>query len=317
MKSMNRIWKFLDLLALLFLAGFVSTGHADEVIQVVQDPVPTDQLPLEFQALLANPEQKALAGAHWEIFLSSDYQMLHAYFISGVRASGASMSCPPVPLFTARIFLDGTQIYEYPINALGLIFLNNDTCGIHITATADPIGYPLPPGQYEFRFEQPGYGVPSVGSIAVAACRSQTPLYQLYTSQYTDYFYTTLTNDRDIAVNTYGYVYQGAPVKVESIPVGGSLPFKRFYKWLPQTDHVYTTSPFEEEWVLANGWVYEGIEGYIYPTQKPGTIPMYRLHRWYPDTGDLEHYYTTSTGIRDSMLWQGWRQDLVAGYACP
>ena len=309
--------KYLDLLAVLFLVGFVSVSHADEVIQVVQEPVPTNQLPFELQALLANPEQKALAGAHWQIYLSSDYQTLHAYFITSIRASGTFLSCPLVPLYTATTFLDGTQTFVHSTNRLGLIFVNNDTCGLHFTITPNTRGYPVAPGQYEFRFEQPAYGAPSVGSIAVPACRTQTPLYQLHTSQYTDYFYTTLTNHRDIAVNTFGYVYQGAPVNVESIPVGGSLPFKRFYKWLPQTDHVYTTSPLEEAWVLANGWVYEGIEGYIYPTQKPGTIPMYRLHRWYPATGDLEHYYTTSTGVRDSMIWQGWRQDLVAGFTCP
>jgi hypothetical protein len=109
----------------------------------------------------------------------------------------------------------------------------------------------------------------------------------------------------------------GAPFQVESIPVGGSLPNKRFFKGAPQIEHFYTTSAADESDVLANGWVYERVEGYLYPSQKLGTVPLHRLNRWYPATSDLEHFYTTSDATKNTYLQQGWAYDGIAGYACP
>jgi len=302
MKPTDYVNKVIAMLVLSLLFS-VSAARADGVL--VTEPVSPGSDVME----------KALPGAGWIFSFSTDGRTLNAYFISGRTATGTFASCPIMSnffLFTVK--RDGASIYQYSANRYDLIFAGNNACGLHWRLIGSPVA---DPGQYEFRVEEPAVGAPSVGNFTVAACRYQTPLYQTYSSAVNDYFYTVLASDRDIAINTYGYVNAGIAARVESTLIGGSLPFKRFYKYLPQTDHFYTTSATEEAFVRDNGWVFERVEGYIYPTQKPGTVPFYRVSRWYPSTGDLEHFYTTSASTRASYLAQGWTADPLAGYVCP
>jgi len=315
MKFPNHIAGILVPWALAFMWMTIpSSALADEGSFV--GPVSLDQAPPELQAELANAQEKALVGARWILALSTDGRTLDAYFISGTAASGSFATCPIVPQFTLRILRDGVQIFGYSSNAFGLIFAGNNTCGLHYQYRPG-VGPVVDPAQWDFRLEEPGYGAPVIGSLAVSACRYKTPLYQTVNATVNDYFYTVLPSERDIALNQYAYSNLGVAANMESVQIAGSLPFKRFYKWLPQTDHFYTISSADESYVLSNGWVFERIEGYAYPTQKPGTVPLYRLNQWFPATSDLEHFYTTSTAARDGKLQQGWASDGIVGYVCP
>jgi hypothetical protein len=141
-----------------------------------------------------------------------------------------------------------------------------------------------------------------------------TPLYQTYNYQYQDWFYTIDPSERNIAVQI-GYVDFGVAARLEPAQEASTAPFWRFYKGPPQTDHFYTTSADETNWVLSNGWGYERVEGYLYVYQAEGTTPLYRYSHWDPATSDLQHFYTVDASLYVYLIGQGWGYDGVAGYA--
>ena len=141
------------------------------------------------------------------------------------------------------------------------------------------------------------------------------PLYQVYTSGYTDHFYTTSPSQRDTAIS-YGYVDQGIACYVEPTQLAGTLPFWRFFA-ASVSNHFYTTSASEYSFVVSHGFSYEGVEGYLYSGQAAGTVPLHRLSWWNWTTGDLDHYYTTSDTAKNALLGQGWTYDGVGGYVWP
>lgn len=151
-------------------------------------------------------------------------------------------------------------------------------------------------------------------SLSAPAAAALVPLYQLYSSTYKDYFYTIDPQQRAVAINTYGYADQGVVARVESSQVAGTAPFWRFYKGLPQTDHVYTTFSDEVDLVVPLGWVFEGTEGYVYTTQVPGTYPLYRYSHFDGATSDLAHFYTVDASRHAQLLAGGWGYDRIAGY---
>jgi len=160
-----------------------------------------------------------------------------------------------------------------------------------------------------------------LGLAAALSCGSlraePVPLYETYNQQYQDFFYTIDPSQRDIAVSQYGYVYRGIAARVESTQIANTLPFWRFYKGLPQTDHFYTTDAGELNYVLSYGWQYERVEGYLFAGQAPGTVPMYRYHYWEGATSELMHYYTVDSTLRPMLESYGWVQDGLAGYVYP
>lgn len=142
------------------------------------------------------------------------------------------------------------------------------------------------------------------------------PLYQLYSEEVNDWFYTTSTSQRDLAM-TVGYTFHGVVARVEPNPQGDVSPFWRFYKGPPETDHFYTTSATERDFVLSYGWHYEGIEGYLFNSQVDGTAALHRFNLWIPSTGDQVHYYTTNWSLYSILTEAGYGYDGVAGYVYP
>lgn len=152
-----------------------------------------------------------------------------------------------------------------------------------------------------------------------------TPLLSSSHSAATDNFYTINPSQHTSSIMTYGYFDTGTVAYVEKRPQNGTAPFRRFYNPV-QTDHVYVYLPSEVNYVLANGWHEEvalngdGVphspEGYIYTTQRPGTVALYRANKTVPGI-DHQHRYTTSYGLINYLVSQGWGYDGVAGYVYP
>lgn len=86
-------------------------------------------------------------------------------------------------------------------------------------------------------------------------------LYRLYNSKNDDHFYTTSVDERDKAVASYGYTYEGVAAYV--FKRHEADPFYRLYN--PDTgDHFYTRDKSERNRAVADyGYTYEGIACYV------------------------------------------------------
>lgn len=142
------------------------------------------------------------------------------------------------------------------------------------------------------------------------------PLYQLYSPPLQDWFYTINPSQRSIAMSVYGYLDYGVAARVDPLPYGNALPFRRMYKGPPQTDHFYTTSLDEFTSVQPLGWQDEGAEGYLYPNTSVciDCIPLYRYSHFDGWTGDLMHFYTIEGSFRPALEAWGWTFEGAAGY---
>lgn len=83
-------------------------------------------------------------------------------------------------------------------------------------------------------------------------------LYRLYAGAVGDHFYTTSWQERDIAIVTHGYVYEGIACYVFAGQVPGTCPLYRLWS---DSDHFYTLSWAE---ALNSRYSYEGVTGYLY-----------------------------------------------------
>ncbi len=91
------------------------------------------------------------------------------------------------------------------------------------------------------------------------------PLYRLVlaTSTVLDHFYTTSAAERDNAVKTYSYKYEGIQCYVLPTQMRGTTPLYRLVNSKP--DHFYTiSSPEKDNAVKSYGYKYEGIASYIF-----------------------------------------------------
>jgi hypothetical protein len=161
------------------------------------------------------------------------------------------------------------------------------------------------------------FAAPAAHAVALQPLAPFTPLYSAHNAMVNDNFYTIDPSQLATAINIHGYVDTGIVGYVEKAAQPNTLPFRRFYKGLPQTDHFYTTSAAEEALVTDSGWVFERNEGYLYSTQVPGSIALYRVNRFTPETGDQVHKYTTNYSEVNSLVAAGWKLDTVAGYLYP
>ena len=143
-------------------------------------------------------------------------------------------------------------------------------------------------------------------------------LYYVYSAESNDYFYSINYDDIQSAIHVHGYNdlpgLIGTIGYVEAVLSTHTAELMRFYKWLPETDHFYTTDQSEADLVRSWGWNYEGIEGHLYTYQVPGTVPLYRLNKWNPTTGDQVHYFATDASDIQSKISQGYANDGVKGY---
>jgi hypothetical protein len=153
----------------------------------------------------------------------------------------------------------------------------------------------------------------SAGSVdCTGGCRG--PLFRLYHDGVGDHFYTMSAEERDGAVNTFGYRLEGVTCNLYEREVSGTVPLFRLYHG-PTGDHFYTVSADERDGAVNTfGYVFEGITGFVYRTQVPGTIPLFRLY----NGGVGDHFYTTSSQERDGAINTfGYVDEGVAAFVLP
>jgi hypothetical protein len=154
--------------------------------------------------------------------------------------------------------------------------------------------------------------------FSMAAYAARTPMY-LVTFLPEDYFYTVDPTQRDLAVS-YGGLDAGIRFYVDSTQIPGTLPIQRFFIGAPYTEHFYTVSSAEANYVLGVGFVYERNEGFMYPAESPqpaGTVPLYRLFWIDYRTLNSLHYYTIDPNSLQSYINAGFLLDGVVGYVWP
>jgi serine/threonine protein kinase len=107
------------------------------------------------------------------------------------------------------------------------------------------------------------------GYVFSTQVTGSVPLYRLVlaTSTVLDHFYTTSAAERDNAVKTYSYKYEGIQCYVLPTQMRGTTPLYRLVNSKP--DHFYTISSTEKDnAVKSYGYKYEGIASYIFATNQ-------------------------------------------------
>jgi len=145
------------------------------------------------------------------------------------------------------------------------------------------------------------------------AAAGRIPMYQLYNSSFTDFFYTADASQRDLAISCCGYFNYGPVFYVDDSPGATGQPFQRFFIGAPLSEHFYTISPSEASYVVNQGYVYERVEGYVQPAPILDAVPLYRL-AMFPGPNDILHYYTSDQAAYNAILASGWWGDGIVGY---
>ncbi len=159
---------------------------------------------------------------------------------------------------------------------------------------------------------------PSLPGNVASCSNGAAPFYRLNKIAGTkgDHFYTLSASERNTAITSHGYKYEGVAGYLFPDQKPGTVPFYRL--WSPTAiDHFYTTSAEWRDRAAANdGYVFEGIAGYLYPNQAANTAPLYRSY----SHGAADYFYTMSAAERDSAAKSGWGYQDVAGFmftSCP
>lgn len=101
-----------------------------------------------------------------------------------------------------------------------------------------------------------------VGQCDLGPSLVTVPLYRLWSASATDHFYTTSSQERDLAVAGLGYVSEGTTCWVHPTQSTGTCPLYRMYSG-NATDHFYTLSWKEVLSAASMGYTYEGIAAYM------------------------------------------------------
>lgn len=76
------------------------------------------------------------------------------------------------------------------------------------------------------------------------------------------------------------------------------------------SEHHYTKSKEEKDWLVSLGWKDEGIAWY---SDTKHSVPVYRLYHPIQRTGN--HHYTTSKGESDYIaMYEGWKYEGISFY---
>lgn len=133
-----------------------------------------------------------------------------------------------------------------------------------------------------------------------------SPLFRLYSSKANNHFYTKNPNERDAAIRSNGYKYEG----VQLYHNDESNPVYRLFSQAKQS-HFYTTGLAERQFAEKNGYKFEGIAFYISREETPqNSQPTYRLYN--KNTG--KHFFTTSISERDGAQKSGFSNEGIAWY---
>jgi hypothetical protein len=197
---------------------------------------------------------------------------LWAGYMALINERAAQVGQPPVGFINPRLYGLGKSPYS-------TLYFHDITIGNNVT-----FWNKNPDGASHF-FAQPGYdlctgwGTPA-GMALINALAGHI-----------DHFYTTSADERDNAVNTYGYRIEGVACNVFAALQNGTVPLHRLVK----ETHFYTISDAERDNAISNlGYVSEGEACFVY-SAPTGTVPFYRLVK-------VGHFYTTSLPERDNAI---------------
>jgi hypothetical protein len=127
---------------------------------------------------------------------------------------------------------------------------------------------------------------------------NQIPLWRLYQANSGDHFYTTYAEERDKAIQDFGYVSEGIACHVLPVGDGAGFPLYRLYNNM-SNDHFYTTSAAEHDKAIQDyGYVSEGVACHVLPVGDDASVPLYRLF----SSMSSDHFYTTSAAERDNAV---------------
>jgi len=109
-------------------------------------------------------------------------------------------------------------------------------------------------------------------SISSRNAPNMVPLYRLFYSNgiKSDHFYTTSETEKNDAVSTLGYTYEGVAAYIyppNYKTAEGTVPLYRLYN-INKVDHFYTTSIAERDNAVSSyGYINEDIVGYVMPAE--------------------------------------------------
>lgn len=132
------------------------------------------------------------------------------------------------------------------------------------------------------------------GEIFKTCSNDNQSVYRLYRQDDGDYFLTRSAYERDRAVNSLGYTYEGH--SFYTCQTGGTESIYRLYN-PTRRKHLYTSSSSEYNKAINNGggWIADGV---VFTLCINGTNPVYRLYK--ESIG--KYLYTASATERDKAV---------------
>lgn len=145
-------------------------------------------------------------------------------------------------------------------------------------------------------------------SSSALASSGTVALYRLFNG--TDHFYTADSNERNVAISTYGYRDEGIACYVSQSPTPGTVAL---YRLANSKEHFYTADPNERNAAISTyGYRDEGIACYVSQSAASGTVALYRLFN------GTDHFYTIDPNERDAAISKaGYHAEGIACYVWP
>ena len=171
---------------------------------------------------------------------------------ANTATAGAAVPATPATPTQAAKSLQTVPLYR---------LLKNGTGNHFYTTSATERDYTV--NHYGYKYE----GI--AGYVFSTQVADSVPLFRLVltTSTALDHFYTTSAAERDNAVKTYSYKYEGIQCYVLPTQMKGTTPLYRLVNGTP--DHFYTISSTEKDNAVKNyGYKYEGVAGYMFATSQ-------------------------------------------------
>ncbi len=109
------------------------------------------------------------------------------------------------------------------------------------------------------------------------------------------HLFTSSPIERDLAISSNGYTYQGVAFTIQSGQTGDTLPMYRFVR---NGRYLLTSDPTEKLIALNSGYKQETSYSFTYSANYPSTQPIYRLSK--ASNGD--YLYTTNADERDQAV---------------
>ena len=147
------------------------------------------------------------------------------------------------------------------------------------------------------------------GSFFIINSKELVPVYRLFNRKTGEHFYTRSMAERQ-ALSTGKHTNWRTEGIAWYAPKKSSEPIYRLSNPNNGSEHHYTNSKKEKDWLVGLGWRYEGIAWYS-DTNK--VVPIYRHYHPRQRTGN--HHFTTSKGESDHIVkYEGWNYEGIGFY---